>query len=591
MKNSVWTVCNKKGDFSGTAKKYHISPMLARLMVNRDICTEEQIGEYLDGDLSLLNDPHLLKDMDRAVPLLSETIRQGEKLCIIGDYDIDGVCSAYILKKGIKLCAEAVGTDQTDKILVRLPDRIRDGYGMNDAMVDEAETFGASLIITCDNGIAADSQIKRAKEKGLSVIVTDHHEVPFDLLGGEKRYRVPEADAVIDPKQADCPYPFKGICGGVVAYKLITCLFEEMGVSEDALKELLMFAAFSTVGDIMDLNGENRLIVKYGLKAMATGENPGLNALIDATGLNKSRITPYHIGFVLGPCINATGRLDLPDRALHLFEAEDEETAVRIAAELKEFNDSRKAMEQEELEKAFSLLETDTSYADETVLVVYLPDCHESLAGLIAGKLKERYNKPSLVVTKSAEGAKGSARSIEAYDMFEELSKVKELFTKFGGHKMAAGFSLPEEKVGELRKRLNENSRLTRADLTAKIQADMQLHFNGISLEFAKELERLEPYGNGNKRPLFVEDRLRIKRMEVRGKNKNVLSLAVAPESAFQNGVLSDWSQLREAVIFGDAEAIREEIEGKELKLLFEISVNEYRGSESVQLTVLDYKY
>ena len=462
---------------------------------------------------------------------------------------------------------------------------------MNDAMVDEAETFGASLIITCDNGIAADSQIKRAKEKGLSVIVTDHHEVPFDLLGGEKRYRVPEADAVIDPKQADCPYPFKGICGGVVAYKLITCLFEEMGVSEDALKELLMFAAFSTVGDIMDLNGENRLIVKYGLKAMATGENPGLNALIDATGLNKSRITPYHIGFVLGPCINATGRLDLPDRALHLFEAEDEETAVRIAAELKEFNDSRKAMEQEELEKAFSLLETDTSYADETVLVVYLPDCHESLAGLIAGKLKERYNKPSLVVTKSAEGAKGSARSIEAYDMFEELSKVKELFTKFGGHKMAAGFSLPEEKVGELRKRLNENSRLTRADLTAKIQADMQLHFNGISLEFAKELERLEPYGNGNKRPLFVEDRLRIKRMEVRGKNKNVLSLAVAPESAFQNGVLSDWSQLREAVIFGDAEAIREEIEGKELKLLFEISVNEYRGSESVQLTVLDYKY
>ncbi|MBR2275453.1 MAG: single-stranded-DNA-specific exonuclease RecJ, partial [Lachnospiraceae bacterium] len=294
---------------------------------------------------------------------------------------------------------------------------------------------------------------------------------------------------------------------------------------------------------------------------------------------------------VLGPCINATGRIDLPDRALKLFEAEDEESAAVIAAELKEFNDSRKAMEQEELEKAFSLLESDESYAEDTVLVVFLPDCHESLAGLIAGKLKERYNKPSLVVTRSADGVKGSARSIEAYDMFEELSRVKELFTKFGGHKMAAGFSLSEEGVGELRRRLNENSRLTPADLTAKIQADMQLHFNGISLEFAKELERLEPYGNGNKRPLFVEDKLRIKRLEVRGKNRNVLSLAVAPESAFKNGVLLDWGQLREAVIFGDAEAIKEEIAGKKLKLLFEISVNEFRGSESVQLTVIDYKY
>ncbi|MBR2274927.1 MAG: DHH family phosphoesterase, partial [Lachnospiraceae bacterium] len=366
MKNSVWTVCNKKGDFTGIAERYHISPMLARIMINRGITTDSEIERYLTGDLSELNDPHLLKDMDKGVALLADRIRQEKTIFIIGDYDIDGVCSAYILKKGIRLCAEAAGVDLTDKILVRLPDRVRDGYGMNDTMVEEAAAAGASLILTCDNGIAAFDQIRHAKEKGISVIVTDHHEVPFDLADGEKKYRVPQADAVIDPKQKDCSYPFEGICGGVVAFKLITCLFEEMGVDSTALKELLMFAAFATVGDIMDLREENRVIVKYGLQAMATGENYGLNALIDAVGLSRSRINPYHIGFVLGPCINATGRLDLPDRALHLFEAEDEETAVRIAAELKEFNDSRKAMEQEELEKAFSLLETDTSYADET---------------------------------------------------------------------------------------------------------------------------------------------------------------------------------------------------------------------------------
>ncbi|MCR5788512.1 MAG: single-stranded-DNA-specific exonuclease RecJ [Lachnospiraceae bacterium] len=595
MSNANWTVCNIKGDFEGLSQRHRISKRLARIMVNRGIDTDEAVRRYLNGTLSDLYAPELLRDMDKAVAILKKTLTAGEKLFIIGDYDIDGVCASYILKKGFRtICQKALSFEEDslkEMIRVRLPDRQKDGYGMNRKMVEEAVSFGASLIVTCDNGIAACEEIRYAKERGLSVIVTDHHEVPFEEKEGEKQYILPPADAVIDPKRPDCSYPFEGICGGVVAYKLIASLFQAFSIEETALSELLCFAAFATVGDIMELTDENRIIVKYGLAEMGKGHNPGLHALIRATGLNPGGITPYHVGYVLGPCINATGRLDLADRALRLFEAEDENEAAVIAGELRTLNDSRKEMQLFYTEKAVSLLETDPTYQNEKVIVVYLPECHESLAGLIAGKLRERFEKPTIVLTDAAEGAKGSGRSIEAYDMYAELNKCRDLFTKFGGHKMAAGLSMAAEDIGTLRQRLNENTTLREQDLVKKFRADMQLDIKGATLDFVKELERLSPYGNGNPKPLFVEKNLRIVRMQVMGKNKNVLKLSVAPAALFEGDKLSDWSALHEAIYYGDAPALEAELSGKrEIMLMFELAVNVYMGSENVQLVIRDYK-
>ncbi|MBQ7260319.1 MAG: single-stranded-DNA-specific exonuclease RecJ [Lachnospiraceae bacterium] len=609
MESSVWTVSNIKGDFDALSKKYQITPMLARIMVNRGITSDADIRAYLFGTLGELHDPFLLKDMDRAVELLYRAVTDKSRIFIVGDYDIDGVCASYILKKGLSACFKACGNetdglhnidqgedvsgeDVPDRIRVRLPDRQKDGYGMNRTMVDEAAEYGASVILTCDNGIAAFEEIKYAKEKGMTVIVTDHHEVPYEERDGEKQYLMPPADAVVDPKRPDCSSPFKGICGGVVAYKLISCLLQKFETEGDILKELLVFAAVATVGDIMELKDENRIIVKHGIAGMAASPNKGLTALINANGLDKNRITPYHIGYVLGPCINATGRLDLADRAFRLFDTEDEKEAAVTAAELKELNDSRKEMQQYYTGKAESMIEDDPSYDKDSVLVVFLPDCHESLAGLIAGKLKERYYKPSFVLTRGTECVKGSGRSIEAYDMFAEMTRVKELFLKFGGHKMAAGLSIEEKNVPVLRRKLNENASLTPEDMVKKLRADMQLHLNGASLDFAKELEKLEPYGNGNPKPLFVERDLRIVKKQVLGKNRNVLKLSVAPLTAFSDGKLSDWGAVRDAVIYGEADRISEELAGKErVLLMYELSVNVYMGNENVQLVVKDYKY
>ncbi len=620
MSDSVWTVFNIKGDFDALSKRHQITRRLARIMVNRGITSDADIRAYLHGSLADLKDPHSLKDMDKAALMLHDAVLSGEKIFIIGDYDIDGVCASYILKKGLALCFAKAGAskelkdasasnpsqgdmeefregnraikDFSEKLKVRLPDRQKDGYGMNKAMVDEALLSGASVIVTCDNGIAAFNEIRYAKEKGLRVIVTDHHEVPYEEAEGGKKYIVPEADAVVDPKQADCPSAFKGICGGVVAYKLISCLFELFGIESSFMDELLLFAAVATVGDIMELIDENRIIVRLGIKEMAKGGNLGFTALINACGINKGGITPYHIGYVLGPCINATGRLDLADRALKLFESDDPNEAAVIAGELKELNDNRKDMQAFYLEKAISLIDDDPSFGEDKVLLVFLPDCHESLAGLIAGKLRERYNKPSFVLTRGEESVKGSGRSIEAYNMYEEMSRVKELFIKFGGHKMAAGLSIEEEKVPELRRRLNENTVLSDKDLIKKYKADMQLNLAGASLEFSKELMLLEPYGTGNPKPLFVEKDIIIVKKQVLGKNRNVLKLSVAPASAFKDGKLSDWGALRDAIIYGEADEISEELEGKKkIMLLFELSVNVYMGNENVQLVVKDWKY
>ncbi|MCR4657426.1 MAG: DHH family phosphoesterase [Lachnospiraceae bacterium] len=646
MSDAVWTVCNIKGDFDAISEKHQITRRLARIMVNRGITSEADICAYLYGNISDTHDPHGLKNIEKAADIISDAVKGGRKLFIIGDYDIDGVCASYILKKGISLCYAKKAFSETGgsafngvsvgglhnfhelldnntvfdhfsgNIRVRLPDRQKDGYGMNRAMVDEALKFGASVIVTCDNGIAAFDEVRYAKEKGLKVVVTDHHEVPYDegevsdagtdagqrdfskparageLNASEKKYIIPPADAVVDPKQADCGYPFEGICGGVVAYKLVSVLFERFGIGEEFLSELLIFAAVSTVGDIMELTDENRLFVKFGIKEMEKKHNIGFDALVNACGISKGDITPYHIGYVLGPCINATGRLDLADRALRLFESDNDVKASMIAAELKELNDSRKEIQTLFTEKAFSMIDEDPSYEKDKVLVIFLPDCHESLAGLIAGKLREKYYKPVFVLTRGEEAVKGSGRSVEAYNMYEEMSRVKDLFIKFGGHKMAAGLSIKEENVGILRKRLNENTTLTDGDLIRKLKADMQLKLSGADLDFAKELEKLEPYGTGNPRPLFVERDIVIYRKQVLGKNRNVLRLSVAPASAFDHGKLTDWASLREAVIYGDACEISQELEGKDtIMLMYELSVNRYMGNESVQLVVRDYKY
>ncbi len=613
MQDNVWTVSNMKADFDLISKKYGITPMLARIMVNRGINTDAGIKKYLSGGLEDLYSPFLLTDMDEAVKLLKEAFSEKKKIFIIGDYDIDGVCSAHILKEGfIFFCLRLFSSEGEDedvlkkkireRIFVRLPDRRRDGYGMNRQMVEEALNLGVSVIVTCDNGIAAREEIGFAKEKGLRVLVTDHHEVPFEESDEGKKYILPPADAVIDPMREDGSYPFKGICGAVVAYKLITGLYTSLGEAaqeggsffeliKESLNDLLVFAAFATVGDIMELRDENRIIVKYGLSEIKKGKNPGLRALMDVNEIGSKEITPYHVGFILGPCINAAGRLDIADKAFRLFEEEDEEKAMKTALELKGLNDKRKELQNFYTEKAISMIDSDESYGRDRVLVIYIGDCHESLAGLIAGKLKERYYKPSFVITDTEDGSKGSGRSIEAYDMYEEMSRVKELFTKFGGHKMAAGFSLQRENIGLMRKRLNDNCGLKEEDMKRKLRADMQLNIRGASPEFAKELKRLSPYGNGNPKPLFAEKGLRIVKRQILGKNRNVVKLSVAHNKEFENGRLKDWGALREAIIYGDGEEILDEMKDHDtVMLMYEIDLNVYNGEENVQLVVKDYK-
>ncbi|MCR5735435.1 MAG: single-stranded-DNA-specific exonuclease RecJ [Lachnospiraceae bacterium] len=574
-----WRIKNKKADFDALAKDAGISPMLARILVNRDIDKPDEMKKYLHGDMSMLNDPHLLKDMDKAVAILSEYIDAGKKILIIGDYDADGICSSYILKKGLsELSCDAS---------VRLPDRITDGYGMNMSMVDEAVRDGVDLILTCDNGIAASVETDHAKEHGIKVVITDHHEVPFDEdEEGIKTYKVPAADAVVDPKQQDCPYPFNDICGGVVAYKLIQCLFEKYSLPEDAVLKYLPYAAFATIEDIMPLRDENRIIVKYGIEAIKKTIDPGLNALLNVTGIDRAKLSPYHIGFIAGPCINATGRIDTADRALSLFLSDNIGQASVTAAELRDLNESRKEMQAFHTELAMKKIEEDPSYQKDTVLVLFLPDCHESLAGLIAGKLRERYEKPAFVMTKAEDCIKGSGRSIEAYDMYSEMNRCKEVFIKFGGHKGAAGFSLKEEMIPVFRQRINELSPLKAEDLKSIYRAEMQLHVKGMTLPFAKELELLEPCGMENEKPLFVEKDLRIISKYPLGNSGKGVKLKVAPKDN-----ADDPSMKREALIFGKTDEILKELEGKdEIKLLFNLSVNAYMGRESLQLTVKDYK-
>ena len=567
-----WFVTMKKADFNEIAAKYHISPILARLIRNRDVAEDAQIDRYLNGTAEDLYDGMAMKDMDRAVEILKEKIREHVPIRVIGDYDIDGVNASYILQKGLSGLGAVVDTD--------IPDRIRDGFGLNKMLVDKALEDGIDTIITCDNGIAASDEIAYGKDQGLTIIVTDHHEIPYLETGEGRNYQMPPADAVVDPHRPDCEYPFKGLCGAAVAYKLVEALYRAMEKDLSGIRHLMEHVAIATVGDVMDLQGENRIFVKIGLNMLKSTRNAGLKALIECTGVPADRVSAYHIGFVLGPCINASGRLDTAKRALALFNAEDAQEALRLAEELKELNDSRKDMTEQGVEQAVEMIEN-SSLKEDKVLVIYLPDCHESIAGIIAGRIRERYYRPVFVLTSAEEGVKGSGRSIESYHMFEEMSRCRELFTRFGGHRLAAGLSLPEENVDVFRKQINELSGLTEEDLIEKVSIDMQLPLAYLSQKLVEELELLEPFGKGNPKPLFVEKGLRVISPRIVGKNQNVLKFQV--EDA--RGLRMD------AVYFGDVRACMEYMKQKnKMAFTYYPSVNEYMGRKRLQITVVHYR-
>lgn len=573
-----WVVSAKRADFKETAEKFGIDQVTARLIRNRDIVKEEEIRQYLYGTKADFYDPHLLKDADKLVSVLRQKIQERKKIRIIGDYDIDGVSASYILLKGLRRCHANVD--------VEIPDRMKDGYGINEHLIRYASEEGVDTILTCDNGIAAVEQTKLAKSLGMTILITDHHEVQEE---------VPLADAVVNPRQADCPYPFKHLCGAAVAYKVICCLYEAFGIEAEEAEEFLEAAGFATVGDVMDLVGENRILVKEGLKRLNHTQNVGMAALIRACKLEEMELKAYHIGFVLGPCINAGGRLDTARRSLNLLLQEEKAKADLMALELKELNDERKDMTQKGTEEAIAWIEKEGRSSDK-VLVVYLPDCHESLAGIIAGRIRERYNKPVFVLTDSADGVKGSGRSIEAYSMFEEMSKCKEFYTKYGGHPMAAGLSLPPENVEKFRNFLNEHTTLTEEDFIPKITIDVPMPIGYITEKLIRELSVLEPFGKGNEKPLFAEKNLSILNMKILGRNRNVLKMQVRSQS----GTVMD------ALYFGDLEQILDYIrekfgeteyekcfQGRQnavvLSVIYYPSLNEYQGRTSIQIIVSHY--
>ena len=587
-----WMVSAKKADFNGIAKQFGIDPVIARILRNRDLVTEEEIDRFLHGTPEDMHSPYLLKDVEKAADIIRNKIAEQKKIRIIGDYDIDGVCSTYILMTGLQTCgavADAV-----------IPHRVLDGYGLNDKLIRDAYEAGIDTILTCDNGIAAATQITYAKSLGMTVIVTDHHEVPYEVQpDGSRKECLPDADAVVDPKQQDCAYPFDGICGAVVAYKLVQVLLDRMQngreEAQQILQELLAFAAFATIGDVMELVNENRIIVKYGLPLIAHSGNYGLQALITVNGLQDKPLSVYHIGFVLGPCLNATGRLDTAARALQMFLTRDKAEAVTIAGELKELNDSRKGMTLQGTEQAIELIEQ-TALKEDKVLVIYLPECHESLAGIIAGRIRECYQKPVFVLTKAEDGVKGSGRSIDAYHMYDKMSECKELYTKYGGHKLAAGVSMPEENVEKFRRYLNEHCDLSAEDFEEKILIDVPMPMSYVTTDFVKQLSVLEPFGNGNPKPVFAQKNLHICKGRILGKNGNVGKYLVKDETGRQYdmiyfGNLDKWHDFLEEH-FGQEEQDRLYQAGSDviqISVIYYPDINVYQGRESLQMVMKDY--
>ena len=566
-----WFVSAKKADFKEIGRQFDIDPVIARLIRNRDVTGAKAIQEYLRGTIQDIPGPELLKGMKEATSILKQKIREKKKIRIIGDYDIDGVTATYILIKGLERLGARADT--------YIPDRITDGYGIHMPLIYKALEDGVDTIVTCDNGIAASKEIGFAKEKGLTVIVTDHHEVPFIEDNGERTYILPPADAVINTKQPGCPYPNKNLCGAVVAMKLIWALYDDSHIPETEKEEFLELAAIATVGDVMDLQGENRILVKEGLKRLPYTKNKGLQALIRVTGLEGSRISSYHIGFVLGPCINASGRLDTAARSLRLLQCEDAGEAARLAGDLKALNDSRKALTEKGKDAAIQLIEN-TDLKKDLVLVVYLPECHESLAGIIAGRIREKYNRPVFVLTKGEKGVKGSGRSIQQYSMFEELVKCGDLLDQYGGHPMAAGLSLPEENVSLLRKRLNEQCNLKEEDLIPKVIIDVPMPISYISTKLVEQLSLLEPFGKGNTKPLFAQKNVKAINSRVIGKNHNVTKLKLMDEQGY----------VIEAVYFGNIPEFMDFLSARDkISVTYYPEINRYQGRETLQVIIQNY--
>lgn len=566
-----WLITAKGADFKGIGDKYGIDQVTARIMRNRDVVGEAAMEKYLHGGLDTLYSPHLMKDMDKLVDILIHKIKEGRHIRIIGDYDIDGIQSSYILYKGIKRAAGQVD--------VAIPDRMKDGYGINENLIAQAHAVGIDTIITCDNGIAAIDAIAYAKELGLTVLVTDHHDIPYEDTADGRIYKSSLADAIVNPKQAECQYPFSNICGAVVAWKTVTALYEALGIDASESMDFLEYAAFATVGDVMDLTDENRIIVKYGIEQMRRSKNIGIMALMRQKEIAPERLSAYHLGFVLGPCLNASGRLDTAKRSLELMLCEKEEEAAVLSVELSDLNEERKRMTQEGIERAQEIIEKD-QIGEDKVMVVYIPELHESLAGIVAGRIRERYNKPVFVLTKSEEGVKGSGRSIEAYSMYEEMCSCQEFFTKFGGHPMAAGLSMAEADVNEFRQKLNTRCRLTEEDFTPRIHIDVPMPLSYITKDLIRQFKILEPFGKGNTKPVFADKNIKVKSKKVVGKNKNVVKLLLEDKV----GAVLD------GVFFGDTEEIMDFLDQNEIiSIIYYPEINSYLGNEEIQIVVSNY--
>lgn len=583
-----WIEIRKGGNFMEMAKKYGIDPLIARIIRNRDIIDEKEITEYLYGGKEALHNPHLLKDVDKAAEIIAEGIAEKKAMRIIGDYDIDGVNATYILLDGIRRCGGNVDA--------AIPDRMKDGYGINEHLIEQALSDGKELLITCDNGIAAINEINFAKEKGMTVVVTDHHEIPYRNTEQGKEFLRSNADAIVNPKQADCPYPCKGICGAVVAWKLVQVLYERMDIPVEEADIFIENAGFATVGDVMDLTGENRILVKLGLKALEHTKNPGMKALIAKNKLSDKPLSAYHIGFVLGPCINASGRLDTAKRSLELLLERDEVKASALAGELVELNESRKYMTQQETQKALEQIEKEGREKDK-VLVVYLPECHESLAGIIAGRIREAYQRPVFVLTRGEEGVKGSGRSIEAYSMFDKMTEVAELFTKYGGHPMAAGLSMREEDIDKLREQLNQKAELSEEDMAEVVRLDAVLPMSYFTVDTIRQLSVLEPCGKSNTKPVFADRNIKITRAGIVGVNRNVLKLHLL--DSMGNPVAGVYfGEVEKFLTFLSEKFGSEEVDaamhGKENSIQFaavyEPAVDTYSGRESVQAIIRRFR-
>mgnify|MGYP000082015960 FL=1 len=569
-KKEIWMLQTKRADFNGLAMRLGVSPVAVRIMRNRGLLDEREMRKYLYGTLDDLYDPRQMKGMETAAGIIEKKLIEGKKIRIIGDYDIDGVCSTYILLKGFH---RAAGNGQID---YEIPDRIRDGYGINESIIRQAAEDGIDTLVTCDNGIAALKEISIAKQLGMTVVVTDHHEVPVDVYG----QILPPADAVVDPKQDGETYPYHEICGAVVAWKLINVIYEDLEIPEHEWMELLEFAAIATVGDVMKLQDENRLIVKYGLKKIGSTKNTGLRMLVEKNNLDINNLSAYHIGFVIGPCLNAGGRLKSAKVALRMLLEQDPDRVSGLADELKELNDVRKDMTAKGETEAIEQVER--FYMSDKVLVVFLPECHESLAGIIAGRLREHFHKPSFVLTRGEQSAKGSGRSIEAYHMYQGLCEVSDLLVKFGGHPMAAGLSIEESDIDEFRRRLNENAKLTEDDFVPQIWIDVPMPFEYVNEKIVDELKGLEPFGQGNEKPLFAQKSLTIRNVRVLGKNRNVVKM----------NLVTNTGHPFDGLLFADGDLFLEEQTGQNtIDMIYYPDVNEYNGTRTLQAIIKNYKF